>query len=227
MLQKLKLYLRFHRLHPTRLLLVATGVLLLGYGVAGAMMWHRAVRTDQIDYSKTASRTVATTTDKPDERPVDVSAYRVPKDQPRRIMIPSINVAGAIQKVDVDQSGAIAVPTNVHMAGWFVQSSRPGEQGVSIVDGHVSGVYEKGVFQRLAQARSGEKIEIEFGDYSRKLFEIIRLDTVTPKEASTLQYQQLPGVDSQLTLVTCGGGFDRKTQSYDRRVVVRAKPVRF
>src|SRR5690606_17426720 len=146
---------------------------------------------------------------KPDETPpLCVDSYQVPGAEPRQIEIPSIGDIGCIQSVGVDQYGDIAVPTTVHLAGWIVDRSLPGEQGVSIIDGHVSGRYGDAIFSNLERVKNGDILRLQFGDLSWKEFEVAEIISLSIDEATKQMFNQLPNSDSQLTLITCSGNFD-------------------
>src|SRR5690606_1027811 len=94
--------------------------------------------------------------DTPSEtKPGPEGGWRGAAHEPKKIVIPSIGVDGFIQKVGVDQNAEIAVPNNIHKAGWFVDSVLPGERGLSIIDGHLSGRQNDGIFKSLAKLEEG------------------------------------------------------------------------
>lgn len=150
--------------------------------------------------------------------------YRVGDDQPRLISLPGAP-AGCIVPVGTDQHGAIAVPSNIQLAGWYVDSAIPGQPGVSIIDGHVTGRSSPGIFSSLGELSSGDVVVIELGDGTATRFRVITVDSYTTRETAAQQFVQLPGVDRQLTLITCGGRYVDAATGYDRRVVVRAEAV--
>lgn len=200
-------------------MLVALG--LIAYGVYG--FWQKHQATNQPP-DKKIDEIVTYSTDKPDETPLkNCDNIKTPASNPKKIIIPSIGVDGCIQRVGVDQNKAIAVPTNVHIAGWYVNSSLPGEKGVSIIDGHVQGRYSDAIFGNIKNLTAGKNIKIIFGDGSQRDFEVVSVDSYSVKEASKQQYVQLQGVERQLTLITCGGRYDSKSDSYDKRVIIRTK----
>ncbi len=153
----------------------------------------------------------------------DYSAYTVGAKEPRTISIPSLKLFGLVQKVGLNKENAIAVPTNVHFAGWYVGRVAPGDKGLSIIDGHVSGRQSDGIFKNLAKAKIGQEIVIEFGDKSIKKFSVMAIKIVPEKQAASALFSQDENVERQLNLITCIGKFNDKTQTYDDRVIVEAK----
>jgi sortase (surface protein transpeptidase) len=126
-------------------------------------------------------------------------------------------------RVGVDQHRAIAVPTNINLAGWYVEGPAPGEPGVSIVDGHVSGVESPGIFARLGDLRAGDPVTIERGDGTVLTFTVVTVDSYPTADTAREQFRALPGVERQLTLITCGGRYDPAIGTHDQRIVVRAE----
>jgi sortase (surface protein transpeptidase) len=169
---------------------------------------------------------VVTTDDsKPAETQPNMDEYMVSADQPRRILIGVIGVSGLIQKIGLTSSNAISVPTNVHFAGWYTGSAKPGELGLSIIDGHVLGRYNDGIFKNLSNLNSGDVYQIEYGDKSIRNFEVVDVKTLPEKEAALYLLQQREGITHQLNLITCGGAFNASAKTYDDRVVVVSKYI--
>lgn len=210
---------------PRLLLLGALVVIILGLmGYGGYRLWQKYEATHDKN-ATVGSQIVTWSVAEPQETPPTESCenYTVPAVQPRKIAIPSIGVDTCIQRVGVDQHSAIAVPDNVHLAGWYVNSVRPGGSGVSIIDGHVSGRYSEAVFANLGSVSTGDSVNIEMGDGQQQVFTVVDTNQYSVEETTKRLFSRIEGVDAQLTLITCGGTFDKQTQSYDKRIVVRAK----
>ena len=174
------------------------------------------------------SGTVTFSTDKPDEKKPDKNTYKwngTPKD-PKFIRIPKISVDGFLQNVGVDQNNAIAVPNNIHVAGWFNQSVSPGQNGLSIIDGHVDGrVVKEGVFSQISKLVAGDSFTIEFGDGSVKNFTVKKNVSVLTQDAAAVLFSQEPGIAKQLNLISCIGTYISKSKTYDHRQIVIAEAM--
>ncbi len=169
---------------------------------------------------------VTYSTDMPSENlPGDNYVWPGHPEDPKKIVISSVGIDGYIQNVGVDQNNEIAVPNNVHIAGWFVDSVRPGQQGLSIIDGHVSGRTTDGIFKALPNVAEGAEIIVEFGNGQAKIFRVLDVATVPVAEAPGVLFSQNPSVSNQLNLITCVGAFDRQTGRYQDRVIVSAELV--
>ena len=102
-------------------------------------------------------------------------------------------------------------------AGWLEGSAFPSWNGNSVLTGHV---YDSnglpGPFVKLNTLRYGDKIVVHA--YGQKYtFEVRTNQVVAPNDASALQHEER----SWLTLITCKE-YDEKTDTYEKRVVVRA-----
>lgn len=203
-----------------KLLLLSGGILLLVciYGLALPKL--KTFGTVPMPNGPTITYSI----DKPSEKKVDPnSVYTVAANQPRRIILPSINSEGFVQAVGIDQHGAIAVPANIHVAGWFVQSVTPGDAGLSIIDGHIRGRYAGGIFEYLQAVHPGDSFIIEFGDLSLRNFSVISINQIKAADATSALHQKNSEISNQLNVITCGGKFNKILNAYEDRIIVVAK----
>ena len=171
--------------------------------------------------------TTTFSTSTPDETKVDKQTHEwVGLDtEPKYIYLPTIGAEGFIQKVGVDQNKQVAVPNNIHFAGWFTDSSLPGQKGLSIIDGHVTGRFNDAIFKDLTKIKVDDTFQVEFGDGSKKTFKVIELQTVAVDAASSVLFSQKSKISSQLNLITCTGDFDVENQLYNKRLIVLSTPI--
>ena len=176
---------------------------------------------------KTPVPGVTVSTSTPDETvPVKRAYAAAPTgSEPERIVIASIGVDGYVQRVSIDQNGAVAVPTNIHLAGWFTNSVTPGERGLSIIDGHVDGRVNDGVFKHLADVKKGDAIMVTSANGEVRNFVVMNIQSLPTAQAGNILFSQDPTVASQLNVITCGGSFNTTEKQYDQRVIVSAKLV--
>lgn len=201
------------------------GLALVCLGIIRFWDWHEVThRTDLPSPSQVVTRSE----DTPSETTLDADTipYNVAPDQPKILALPSLGVSGFIQKVGIDQHKAIATPNNVHMAGWYINSVKPGEDGVSVIDGHVRGRYAPAFFSRLYELEPGNDIGVMYGDGRRVDFKVVKVAQYDKDKALDRLFEKLPSVDQQLVLITCSGTFDASTATYDKRTLVYAERVR-
>ena len=169
---------------------------------------------------------VTYSTENPDEKkPTDNFQWKGGVEDPKKIIISSIGVDAYVQKVGVDQNKEVAVPSNLHMVGWFVDTVRPGQKGLSLIDGHVSGRKNDGVFKDLEKLNEGDQFLVQLGDGSEIKYRVIGKRSASVKDSVSIMFSQNPKVSSQLNLVTCSGKYDEKTRSYDERLTVMAERI--
>lgn len=152
-----------------------------------------------------------------------VDTYRVAADMPRTISLPSLDVKARVLQVGVDDNNQLLAPKNVFDAAWYTGSSKPGEAGAAVIDGHYSGVSTKGVFGQIKKLKNGDKIDIERGDgkvlsFTIRQVETVAADAVDMGKLLVSVETSLPG----LNLITCGGKFDASTHKFSDRTVVYA-----
>ena len=136
------------------------------------------------------------------------------------IEIPSMKIDIPIVGVPL-RNGNWNVTWLDRQAGWLEGSSFPTWNGNSVITSHVylsNGL--PGPFLNLGKLRYGEKVIVHaFGQ--KYTFEVRSTEIVEPNDTSAFQHEERPW----LTLVTCRE-YHEKTNSYRKRVVVRAVLVR-
>ncbi len=213
---------RFVRSKLGQRLLVISAVVLLAYAGSAVVGHYQATRQPQLP---PPDQVVTTSTDHPSETKPDTSRakYRVAPDKPRLISLPTIGAEGFIQQVGIDQHKAIAVPSNIHLAGWYTQSRLPGARGLSIIDGHLDGRTGGGIFKDLAKLKSGDRFTVSFGNDSTQTFTVRKVHRLATAKTAAVLFSQDPKFSHQLNLITCGGTYDNTKHQYDERVVVVAE----
>lgn len=133
-----------------------------------------------------------------------------------RIEIPSLTINIPIVGVPL-RNGDWNVSWLGRQAGWLEGSAFPSWNGNSVITSHVylsNGM--PGPFVNLGKLKYGEKVMIHA--YGRKYtFEVRSNEIVDPNDTSGFRHEEKPW----LTLVTCRE-YDEKTNTYRKRVVVRA-----
>jgi LPXTG-site transpeptidase (sortase) family protein len=208
----------------SRLLITIFGMVMLAWGSYAILLRYAATHGTAPLQEVNPPHIVTSSTDTPSEKKVDITApYAVAANHPKIIHIPKIGVEGFVQRVGIDQHDNIAVPTNINIAGWYTNSVIPGDKGLSIIDGHVQGVYSPGIFKRLGELNKDDTFTIEFGDGHTVGFIVTSTKELSAKEAGLAMFRQVS--DKQLNLITCSGKFNAKNKAYENRLLVAAKPL--
>ncbi len=154
---------------------------------------------------------------------LDVPEFR-PGPEPIAISFPAIGVEGSpIDGVGVEPNGELEVP-EARRVGWYEYGPSPGQDGSSVLAGHIAADGIDGVFRRLADAEPGDRFDLEFRTGERASFEIIEMAQYDKDELP------LPRVFARdgrpvVTLITCGGDFQPSLGSYEDNIVAYAVPV--
>ena len=207
-------------LNKLTILPLVIGVLLIGYSGYALFKWHKATTGVAPEIS---DQTTTYTDPNPSEVKPECQDYKVPDDKPRYINLPTIEASGCIIKVGVDQHNAIAAPASIYLAGWYTGSALPGSEGVSLIDGHVSGKYSDGIFKHIKNLKPADEFSVEFGDGSKKQFEVVSVNSYSINDSKDFMLRQDSNISNQLNLITCTGSFDKQSQQYEQRVIVVSK----
>jgi LPXTG-site transpeptidase (sortase) family protein len=203
--------------------MLAAGALLV-IALAGGTAFLARSRPSRTQPTSPAAKNVVTKTlARPSSTPVTADNYTstAAPNEPSYISLPTINAAGYIQKVGVDQYNQMAAPTNVHLAGWYINSLLPGQAGLSVIDGHVDGYYHnQGIFGKLDKLKAGDIFTVTFGNGSQKSFAVKSSQLVDAGSVPSVLFAHDPTIPSQLNLITCGGDYDGVSHTYDKRTVI-------
>lgn len=143
--------------------------------------------------------------------------------RPLRLVIPAIGVRAPIVSVGVGAAGAMEVPGDVATVGWYRFGPSPSRPGSALLVGHVdSRVQGPGVFFRLSEVEPGDVVRVHLSGERSEAFEVVSRSLV-PKDRLPPAIFTRDG-DPWLTLITCGGGFDRSAGAYTHNVLVAAAP---
>lgn len=202
--------------------LIAAGLSLVVFGFLG--FWALNKEAPQLTE---VAEVINFSTDTPDEQKPDTNTFvwKGQASDPKYISLPTIGAEGFIQNVGIDQNNAVAVPNNIHMAGWFTGSARPGQAGLSIIDGHVDGAQGDGIFKNLVNLKLGDELTVRLGDETTKRYRVKEVVSVDTARSAEVLFSHSPTIASQLNLVTCGGNFDKQTGQYEQRVIVVAELI--
>jgi len=210
-----------HKIAPKHMRVIAIG--LIGLGIAGLVLGgFMLVRNKPSAVARVKSVNVepAPSSKKPSQSSVE--SYTVPPTNPRYINIPAINITNTpIIKLGLLKSGAIAAPANIFEAGWYKDSSLPGQKGAMFIYGHVSSWTAKGLFYSLHRLKAGDTVKIVRGDNTTYTYKVISsktypYDKVNMNEVLSPIDTSRPG----LNLMTCTGQVIKGTSEFNQRLVI-------
>jgi sortase (surface protein transpeptidase) len=144
---------------------------------------------------------------------------------PTTIEIPAIGVHSAVVPIGTAADGTLAVPKpgrDLNKAAWYNKSVTPGQDGPSVIEGHIDSVHGPSVFFQLGALRPGDSIDITRADHSTTVFTVNAVRAYPSHEA--FPTQAVYGSDlahATLRLITCAN-FDESTGHYVGNLVVFA-----
>ncbi|WP_328555351.1 MULTISPECIES: class F sortase [unclassified Streptomyces] len=198
---------------------VAWLVLLLGL-----WLWGREVTELRLGTSAPTTGDIAAVGRPPEVRlPPALKPLR--NARPQRVDIPSMGVQAPVVARGLDRLGAIDPPPfdQPGVVGWYAAGAEPGAAGTALMVGHVDTRTRPAVFYKLSSVKPGDTVRVMRDDGTVAEFTV---DDVQVLPRDHFDAQQAYGVRksgrAELRLITCGGTFDRRSDSYTANVVVSA-----
>ena len=143
---------------------------------------------------------------------------------PARLRIPSLGVNARVETAGVKADGTMYTPQNFVNVSWYSQGAKPGALGSAVFAGHVNNAALKpGVFEHLSQIKKGDYITVEDASGKSIVYKVSSVDEY-PANASTDAIFATTG-PSQIALITCDGDWVPSARTFERRLVVIAKPA--
>lgn len=148
----------------------------------------------------------------------------VPPGIPRSLSIPSLEIDSPIVPVGLEADGTMQIPGATE-AGWYLPGRLPGAAtGSAVIAAHVDYNEQPGVFIDLRRIEIGSEVAVTDADGSVHRFQVTERYQVDKDDLPVEELFRTGGAPL-LTLVTCGGAFDRNGRSYSDNIVVRAEPI--
>ncbi|MFJ8606953.1 class F sortase [Streptomyces sp. NPDC003631] len=147
----------------------------------------------------------------------------LPPSPPDRIRIPSLHVDAPLTGLGLTGTGALQAPPAAakNLAGWYENGATPGEAGTAVVVGHVDNTTGPAVFYDLGALKKGSTIDVHRRDGSTAVFTVYAVQVFQRKDFPDAKVYG-PAARPELRVITCGGGYSRRT-GYRGNVVVFAR----
>ncbi|MDO5744501.1 MAG: class F sortase [Micrococcaceae bacterium] len=145
---------------------------------------------------------------------------------PARIRYRGIGADMPASAVGIARDGAMEVPDDAAIAGWYRYSAAPSQRsGSTIIAAHAGSIpTPRGPLYDLRASRAGQEIEIID---TRGAVTRWKVDAVQQLHKETLDLDPyfLDTGERKLVLFTCGGRWDAARQSYEDNIIVTAIPA--
>lgn len=145
---------------------------------------------------------------------------------PVHLAVPDADVAADVVPVGVEASGALEVPPDPRVVGWWSSGAVPGAtQGSTVLAAHVDAAGTgAGPMSRVLRVPPGTVVEVTTADGSTLRYAVAERRSYDKSEGLPADLFRVDG-PPRLVLVTCGGAFDAATGRYAENAVVVAVPV--
>lgn len=206
--------------HPTsapRDALSPVGLLLACVMTAGALLLVNGVHDGEPPRPSAAQAFSAPA------HPTGRTVRPLPPADPVRLRIAAIGVDAPMTRVGLDATGALRTPAGGEpgLVGWYGDGTAPGSAGTAVATGHVdTPTGDPGVFYDLGALARGATIEVRRADRRTALFAVRAVELYDRDEFPSEKVYGSSG-RPELRLITCGGGYTKRT-GYLGNVVVYA-----
>jgi hypothetical protein len=200
------------------LLLLAAVLALVGIGAIVAALLDQQHPAPEHDAGSLPAPPPVTTT-----MPRPTAPTGPPPSPPARIVVPRIAVDSRVDSVGLNPDHTMQVPAKgplYDLAAWYRYSVTPGEQGPSVIIGHIDSE-ENGpsVFYRLGELAPGDTVSVTREDGRTVPFTVYATRSFAKDSFPTAEvYSGTAG--PELRLITCSGSFDTSTRNYRDNTVV-------
>jgi sortase (surface protein transpeptidase) len=208
--------------------LVGMGVFVFAVGVFVSVMTvqtnHAASQTvealSRANNQPATSTAAEPSTIKPGENAVN--NFVVAPKMPRYLNIPKLGVHVRILSLSILNNGALATPGNIYDAGWYNESSLPGQSGAMLLEGYVSGGTARGVFYDLGKLKAGDQVQIVRGDGSIFSYRVVRSQSLGGSTDMNTAMKPATADNPGLNLITIT---DRADTGSSQRVIVFTEQI--
>ncbi|APX33540.1 hypothetical protein BH708_13400 [Brachybacterium sp. P6-10-X1] len=178
--------------------------------------------TTAAEPSPTPSTEASEPTEQPSTEDETTSAVAAPLEpsEPTSLRIPSIDVDEQLFPIGLGENGQLLAPRGdrANRPAWFEGSPTPGENGPSVIEGHVTWHGDPSIFFDLGSLSTGDRVEVEREDGTVATFEVYDAARYPKDDFPTLAvYGRTEG--PELRLITCGGDLGADGHHLDNTVV--------
>ncbi|WP_227869908.1 class F sortase, partial [Streptomyces otsuchiensis] len=153
----------------------------------------------------------------------EVDGSAMDRSDPTRIRVPQIGIDVEVFGADLDPNGGPPSPAeeDAMRAAWYAGGVSPGENGSSLIVGHLDTLTGPAAFAGLGMLEPGGTIEVDREDGSTAVFTVETVEQY-PKEDFPNDRVYGATEDPQLRLITCGGRWTADG-GYDANIVAYAR----
>jgi LPXTG-site transpeptidase (sortase) family protein len=143
---------------------------------------------------------------------------------PKSLKIVKLGIESRIVPLAIDAHNRLQAPANIYDVGWVSKTAKPTDtDGYMVLDGHVQGYSNEGVFKHLDNLKKGDEILVMQVDGKVIPFVVSSIKRVSYDEPApkTLLAPTRVGM-FELRIVTCAGTYLKDKKLYSQRLIVTA-----
>ena len=205
-----------------RLFVAAVAFIFIAAIAIGAILFINSSKTTAPASPQTSQNDSRVSADADETKvpPAKVDSYKVAPSFPRKISIAKIGVDSRVLALGVKSNNELKAPVNIYDTGWYEGSAKPGEQGAMLLDGHVHGPTQPGVFYNLKKLVAGDVIAVERGDGTKFNYRVVSSKTYDKENVDmAVAMSPVEAGKPGLNLITCAGSFNNQADQYEDRLV--------
>ncbi len=142
---------------------------------------------------------------------------------PVAVAIPAIGVRARIVPEGLGPGGALAIPPP-QQVGWYDRGPAPGQDGTTVLAGHIDDHGVPGAFLRLGQVQAGATVRVTTASGRAAAYTVTQrrmLPQAALAASGLLSQQGAPA----LIMISCGGAYNAATHLYLDNIVIVATPA--
>ncbi|EBV8529214.1 class F sortase [Salmonella enterica subsp. enterica serovar Typhimurium] len=156
-------------------------------------------------------------------------ATQSPSDDARipvRVDYPAIGATLSVVSVGVTEDGAMELPDDSSVGGWYRHGSAPGDpEGTAVIASHSGSPRNPvGALYGLRQAAVGDEVTVTDAAGTARRYRVASTQSLGKGELDLSPYFRRDGA-AELVLITCGGEWLPDERDYTENIVTIATPV--
>lgn len=142
---------------------------------------------------------------------------------PVAVAIPALGVRARIVPEGIGPGGALDIPPPAQV-GWYDRGPAPGQDGTTVLAGHIDDHGVAGAFLRLNDLQAGATVRVTTASGRVAAYTVTERRMLPQDDlarSGLLSQQGAP----ELVMISCGGDYDEATHLYLDNIVIVASPA--
>ena len=142
---------------------------------------------------------------------------------PVAVAIPALGVLARIVPEGIGAGGALDIPPPAQV-GWYDQGPAPGQDGTTVLAGHIDDHGVAGAFLRLNDLQAGATVRVTTASGRVAAYTVTERRMLPQDDLASSGLLSQQGAP-ELVMISCGGDYDEATHLYLDNIVIVATPV--